>query len=161
MSKMVSLCWMHVTTHSCVCLCVCLCADLSLVRFISAELTRGYFLEHNEAKYTERREKVYTCLRIPKELEKVPNTTAQNYTIHTQWNNYRYSVQYHSSHCFIYLPTKRIKTIMKYYNDIILLMLKYVPNTPLIWKQMCLKLTPLVVVVMLMASQCLHLRFYG
>lgn len=46
-------------------------ADLSLVRFISAELTRGYFLEHNEAKYTERRERVYTCLRIPRELEKV------------------------------------------------------------------------------------------
>ncbi|KAG7270646.1 hypothetical protein CRUP_032165 [Coryphaenoides rupestris] len=45
-------------------------SDLSLVRFIRTELTRGYFLEHNEAKYTERREKVYTCLRIPKELEK-------------------------------------------------------------------------------------------
>ncbi len=57
-------------------MCVYLCADLSLVRFIGAELTRGYFLEHNEAKYTERREKVYTCLRIPKELEKVPNTNA-------------------------------------------------------------------------------------
>ncbi|NXU81186.1 TAPT1 protein, partial [Oreotrochilus melanogaster] len=46
-------------------------ADLSLLRFISAELTRGYFLEHNEAKYTERRERVYTCMRIPKELEKL------------------------------------------------------------------------------------------
>lgn len=46
-------------------------ADLSLLRFINAELTRGYFLEHNEAKYTERRERVYTCLRIPRELEKV------------------------------------------------------------------------------------------
>ncbi|KFQ08143.1 Transmembrane anterior posterior transformation protein 1, partial [Leptosomus discolor] len=45
--------------------------DLSLLRFISAELTRGYFLEHNEAKYTERRERVYTCMRIPKELEKL------------------------------------------------------------------------------------------
>ncbi|KAK6324358.1 hypothetical protein J4Q44_G00037000 [Coregonus suidteri] len=45
-------------------------SDLSLVRFMGAELTRGYFLEHNEAKYTERRERVYTCLRIPKELEK-------------------------------------------------------------------------------------------
>uniref|UniRef100_A0AAR2JQK4 Transmembrane anterior posterior transformation 1a n=1 Tax=Pygocentrus nattereri TaxID=42514 RepID=A0AAR2JQK4_PYGNA len=45
--------------------------NLSLVRFVSAELTRGYFLEHNEAKYTERRERVYTCLRIPKELEKL------------------------------------------------------------------------------------------
>uniref|UniRef100_A0A6Q2XAK2 Transmembrane anterior posterior transformation 1a n=1 Tax=Esox lucius TaxID=8010 RepID=A0A6Q2XAK2_ESOLU len=51
--------------------CVCVCVDLSLVRFIGAELTRGYFLEHNEAKYTERRERVYTCLRIPKELEKL------------------------------------------------------------------------------------------
>uniref|UniRef100_A0A8C9XLR8 Transmembrane anterior posterior transformation 1 n=1 Tax=Sander lucioperca TaxID=283035 RepID=A0A8C9XLR8_SANLU len=43
----------------------------SLTRFIGAELTRGYFLEHNEAKYTERRERVYTFLRIPKELEKL------------------------------------------------------------------------------------------
>ncbi|XP_031675509.1 transmembrane anterior posterior transformation protein 1 homolog [Oncorhynchus kisutch] len=46
-------------------------SDLSLARFMGAELTRGYFLEHNEAKYTERRERVYTCLRIPKELEKL------------------------------------------------------------------------------------------
>ncbi|XP_062865142.1 transmembrane anterior posterior transformation protein 1 homolog isoform X2 [Trichomycterus rosablanca] len=45
--------------------------DLSLLRFVGAELTRGYFLEHDEAKYTERRERVYTCLRIPKELEKL------------------------------------------------------------------------------------------
>lgn len=45
--------------------------ELSLLRFLSAELTRGYFLEHNEAKYTERRERVYTCMRIPRELEKV------------------------------------------------------------------------------------------
>ncbi|KAM4622053.1 transmembrane anterior posterior transformation protein 1 homolog [Polymixia lowei] len=46
-------------------------SDPSLTRFMCAELTRGYFLEHNEAKYTERREKVYTCMRIPKELEKL------------------------------------------------------------------------------------------
>ncbi|XP_072109104.1 transmembrane anterior posterior transformation protein 1 homolog [Mobula birostris] len=46
-------------------------SDLSLLRFISAELTRGYILEHNEAKYKERRERVYTCLRIPRELEKL------------------------------------------------------------------------------------------
>uniref|UniRef100_A0A8C5GCQ5 Transmembrane anterior posterior transformation protein 1 homolog n=1 Tax=Gouania willdenowi TaxID=441366 RepID=A0A8C5GCQ5_GOUWI len=43
----------------------------SVTRFVCAELTRGYFLEHNEAKYTERRERVYTCMRIPKELEKL------------------------------------------------------------------------------------------
>lgn len=49
--------------------------DLSLIRFITTELTRGYFLEHNEAKYKERRERVYTCLRIPKELEKVTHKT--------------------------------------------------------------------------------------
>uniref|UniRef100_A0A3P9IIH6 Transmembrane anterior posterior transformation 1a n=1 Tax=Oryzias latipes TaxID=8090 RepID=A0A3P9IIH6_ORYLA len=48
-----------------------LSADPSLTRFICAELTRGYFLEHNEAKYKERRERVYTCMRIPKELEKL------------------------------------------------------------------------------------------
>ncbi|ERE88985.1 transmembrane anterior posterior transformation protein 1 [Cricetulus griseus] len=55
--------------------CLCLLSDgikeLSLLRFLSAELTRGYFLEHNEAKYTERRERVYTCMRIPRELEKL------------------------------------------------------------------------------------------
>lgn len=45
--------------------------DPSLKRFICTELTSGYFLEHNEAKYTEQREKVYTCMRIPKELEKL------------------------------------------------------------------------------------------
>ncbi|XP_076878460.1 transmembrane anterior posterior transformation protein 1 homolog isoform X2 [Brachyhypopomus gauderio] len=45
-------------------------SEPSLLRFMCAELTRGYFLEHNEAKYMERREKVYTCMRVPKELEK-------------------------------------------------------------------------------------------
>ena len=58
-----------------VCICVynvCVCvSDPSLAHFLSAELTRGYFLEHNEAQFRERREKVYTCMRIPKELEKV------------------------------------------------------------------------------------------
>ncbi|XP_068182291.1 transmembrane anterior posterior transformation protein 1 homolog [Antennarius striatus] len=46
-------------------------ADPSLTHFIAAELTRGYFLEHNEAKYTQRRERVYACMRVPKELEKL------------------------------------------------------------------------------------------
>ncbi|XP_036407153.1 transmembrane anterior posterior transformation protein 1 homolog isoform X1 [Megalops cyprinoides] len=46
-------------------------SDLSLLRFVCTELTRGYFLEHNEAKYTERRERVYTCMRIPRELQKL------------------------------------------------------------------------------------------
>lgn len=59
--------------------------DLSLVRFITTELTRGYFLEHNEAKYTERRERVYTCLRIPKELEKV-NTLYTPTLKEKKWN---------------------------------------------------------------------------
>lgn len=49
----------------------------------------------------------------------------------------QYNIIHHTVRCFIYLPTKRIKTIMIYYNEIILLMLEYVPNTPLIWKQMC------------------------
>ncbi len=62
-------------------LCVFLPSDLSLLRFITTELTRGYFLEHNEAKYTERRERVYTCLRIPKELEKVNTQTVQPNTV--------------------------------------------------------------------------------
>uniref|UniRef100_A0AAY5EP12 Transmembrane anterior posterior transformation 1a n=1 Tax=Electrophorus electricus TaxID=8005 RepID=A0AAY5EP12_ELEEL len=52
-------------------LCIEDTGEPSLLRFMCAELTRGYFLEHNEAKYMERREKVYTCMRVPKELEKL------------------------------------------------------------------------------------------
>uniref|UniRef100_A0A6Q2ZJW8 Transmembrane anterior posterior transformation 1a n=1 Tax=Esox lucius TaxID=8010 RepID=A0A6Q2ZJW8_ESOLU len=57
-------------TFHCKC-CHYVLPDPSLARFMCAELTRGYFLEHNEAKYTERRERVYTCMRIPRELEKL------------------------------------------------------------------------------------------
>nr|XP_023648050.1 transmembrane anterior posterior transformation protein 1 homolog [Paramormyrops kingsleyae] len=46
-------------------------ADVSILHFVSAELTRGYFLQHNEAKFMERRQRVYTCMRIPRELEKL------------------------------------------------------------------------------------------
>ncbi|XP_027943064.1 transmembrane anterior posterior transformation protein 1 homolog isoform X2 [Eumetopias jubatus] len=59
-------------------------AELSLLRFLSAELTRGYFLEHNEAKYTERRERVYTCMRIPRELEKTEGRST--FTSFIEWN---------------------------------------------------------------------------
>ena len=38
---------------------------------IYAELTRGYILEHDEAKYTEKRERVYNVFKIPLEVEKV------------------------------------------------------------------------------------------
>jgi len=57
----------------CVCVCVCV-AGPSLGHFLCAELTRGYYLENDEAKFTERRERVYSCMRIPKELEKVPTS---------------------------------------------------------------------------------------
>ena len=36
-----------------------------------SELTRGYLLEQDEAKYTERRKRVYNVFKIPIELEKV------------------------------------------------------------------------------------------
>ncbi|CAL1612923.1 unnamed protein product [Knipowitschia caucasica] len=47
------------------------CPEPSLSRFMGTELTSGYFLEHNEAQYTEQREKVYRCMQVPKELEKL------------------------------------------------------------------------------------------
>lgn len=77
------------------CLCPFLALDLSLFRFITTELTRGYFLEHNEAKYTERRERVYTCLRIPKELEKVNTKTLKEKKMEkSQVNKYSVSVSF-------------------------------------------------------------------
>ncbi|XP_063231691.1 protein TAPT1 homolog [Bacillus rossius redtenbacheri] len=42
----------------------------SLLRFLNVELTRGYMLEHDEEQYSARREKMYTFMKIPAEVEK-------------------------------------------------------------------------------------------
>lgn len=42
----------------------------SLYDFVKVELTRGYVLEHDEERYSARREKIYSFMRIPRELEK-------------------------------------------------------------------------------------------
>lgn len=38
--------------------------------FFLSEITRGYALENDEARYAEKRKKVYAFIKIPKELEK-------------------------------------------------------------------------------------------
>lgn len=42
----------------------------SLFDFVRLELTRGYVLDHDEERYSARREKIYSFMRIPRELEK-------------------------------------------------------------------------------------------
>ncbi|XP_060801409.1 protein TAPT1 homolog [Amyelois transitella] len=42
----------------------------SLLTFLHVELTRGYLLEHDEERFSARREKVYSFIKIPQELEK-------------------------------------------------------------------------------------------
>lgn len=42
----------------------------SFFDFLKIELTRGYVLEHDEERYSARRQKIYTFMRIPRELEK-------------------------------------------------------------------------------------------
>jgi len=42
----------------------------SIFQFLKIELTRSYYLEHDEEKYSEKREKVYSFMKIPRELEK-------------------------------------------------------------------------------------------
>lgn len=42
----------------------------SLLAFLQIELTRGYLLEHDEERFSARREKVYSFMKIPLELEK-------------------------------------------------------------------------------------------
>ena len=42
----------------------------SLFRYISSEVTRSYMLEHDQERYTSKREKMYTFMKIPRELEK-------------------------------------------------------------------------------------------
>ncbi|EFN87546.1 Protein TAPT1-like protein [Harpegnathos saltator] len=42
---------------------------VSLMQFLRTELTRGYQLEHDEERFSARREKIYSFLQIPKEVE--------------------------------------------------------------------------------------------
>ena len=46
-------------------------SDISVFSYLKSELTRGYMLERDECKYAERRERVYTFMKTPRELEKV------------------------------------------------------------------------------------------
>lgn len=45
-------------------------AKMSLLNYLVSEVTRGYVLENDEERYTTRREKMYTFMKIPRELEK-------------------------------------------------------------------------------------------
>lgn len=45
--------------------------ELSFMNYIMAEISRGKYMELEEDKYTEKREKVYTFMKIPREFEKV------------------------------------------------------------------------------------------
>ena len=46
-------------------------SDVSVFGYFTSELTRGYLLERDKAKFTERRQRVYTFMKTPRELEKV------------------------------------------------------------------------------------------
>lgn len=43
---------------------------ISLLRYLYIELTRGYWLEHDQVRFTERRKRVYAFIHIPIEIEK-------------------------------------------------------------------------------------------
>ena len=45
-------------------------SDISLWSYLYTELTRGYYLENDEAKFAEKRQRVYAFMKIPRELEK-------------------------------------------------------------------------------------------
>ncbi|CRK99214.1 CLUMA_CG012486, isoform B [Clunio marinus] len=45
-------------------------ANFGLLDFLRVELNRGYCLNHDEERYTARREKIYSFMKIPRELEK-------------------------------------------------------------------------------------------
>ncbi|KAK7862247.1 hypothetical protein R5R35_008125 [Gryllus longicercus] len=42
----------------------------SLLHFLGVELTRGYLLENDEERFSARREKIYSFMKIPREVEK-------------------------------------------------------------------------------------------
>lgn len=43
---------------------------VSLIQFVQTELTRGYQLEYDEERFSARREKIYSFMKIPREVEK-------------------------------------------------------------------------------------------
>lgn len=40
------------------------------MQFVQTELTRGYQLEYDEERFSARREKIYSFMKIPREVEK-------------------------------------------------------------------------------------------
>jgi len=65
-------------------------AGISLWRYVCFELTRGYWLEHDRARFAERRKRVYTFMKIPRELEKVgiyPSEFILVYVLHILCSN--------------------------------------------------------------------------
>lgn len=44
---------------------------MSVFGYFTSELTRGYHLEREEEKYAQKRQRVYTFMKTPRELEKV------------------------------------------------------------------------------------------
>ena len=46
------------------------CIAVSLFGYLCSEVTRGYVLENDEERYIYRRQKMYTFMKIPRELEK-------------------------------------------------------------------------------------------
>jgi hypothetical protein len=43
---------------------------VSFREFLQTELTRGYQLEYDEERFSARREKIYSFMKIPREVEK-------------------------------------------------------------------------------------------
>ena len=43
---------------------------MTLWSYLGAEVTRGYHLDADKERYTDRRKKIYTFMKIPRELEK-------------------------------------------------------------------------------------------
>lgn len=48
-----------------------LCTDFSLLNYLKVEVTKGSLLDEQGEKYIDQREKVYTFMKTPRELEKV------------------------------------------------------------------------------------------
>ena len=57
---------------------------MSLFRYIGSEVTRSYMLEHDQERYTSKREKMYTFMRIPRYLKDNNDLLAWILTINLQ-----------------------------------------------------------------------------
>ncbi|XP_028391533.1 transmembrane anterior posterior transformation protein 1 homolog [Dendronephthya gigantea] len=118
--------------------------DFSLFHYLRVEMTRGYLFEEQEEKYIDQREKVYTFMKTPRELEKL------------MWFGFLLCLD-----CFLfvftYLPVRVLLAVLKLLGNVICLKFLRRGFSLLESHQICDLLRGLILLACCAAMNCLDL----